>query len=50
MAKNLSANQFIGLCILIALALLYVPIPFIQGTAIASLIMLIAGAYLLIKG
>lgn len=49
MAKK-SPNQIIGITILIALALMYINIPFIDGRSLAALALLGCGIYLLIKG
>jgi hypothetical protein len=45
-----SSNQTIGIILLIALVLLYVPIPFIDEKSISALALLCCGIYLLIKG
>jgi hypothetical protein len=42
-------NKTIGAAILLSLALMYIPIPFINGNAMGSLIILISGVLLLIK-
>ncbi|MBW2991945.1 hypothetical protein KY345_01870 [Candidatus Woesearchaeota archaeon] len=49
MAKK-SPNQIIGIILLVALALIYLPIPFIDGRGLAALALLGCGLYLLIKG
>ena len=49
MAK-LNGNQIIGILVLVALVLMYVGIPFIEGRAIAAILLLLSGLYLLIKG
>jgi|GEM_PF-1924049 len=49
MAKK-SANQIVGIILLIALALIYVPIPFVDGRGLAALALLGCGIYLLVKG
>jgi len=45
----LKKNQLLGAAVLVSLALLYVPLPFIDGRSIASVILLVAGIYLLLK-
>jgi len=47
MAK-LSTRQILGIIILVALVLLYVPIPLIEGKSIAAILLLASGLYLLI--
>jgi len=44
-----SANQIIGIILLLALVLLYVPLPFIDEKSLAALALLGCGIYLLIK-
>lgn len=44
-----SPNQVIGIILLIALALLYIPLPFIDEKSIAALLLLGCAIYLLIK-
>jgi len=48
MANKLSINQIMGVLVLVALVLLYVPIPFIDGRNIAAVLFLISGLYLLV--
>lgn len=48
--KNQSSNKNIGMIILVALALMYIKIPFIDGRNIAALALLGCGIYLLVKG
>ena len=43
-----SKNQLIGIALLIALALNYVPVPFIDGRGISALIILVSAIVLLI--
>ena len=45
-----SSNQAVGIIVLIALILMYIHIPFIDGRNIAALALLGCGLYLLIKG
>ena len=49
MAK-LNGNQVIGILVLVALVLMYVSIPLIEGRTIAAILLLLSGLYLLIKG
>ena len=42
-------NQIIGVTLLVALILTYVPLPFISGNYLASIAVLICALYLLIK-
>jgi len=45
-----SPNQIIGIILLVALILLYVPVPFIDARSIAAISLLCCGLYLIIKG
>jgi len=49
MAKR-SPNQVIGVVVLIALVLMYIHIPFVDGRNLSALALLGCGLYLLIKG
>ena len=46
---KLTNNQIMGIVLLVALALLYVPIPFIDERSLASIALLVCGIILLIK-
>ena len=48
MANKLSMNQIMGILVLVALVLMYVPVPFIDGRNIAAVLLLISGLYLLV--
>ncbi|MEK6958616.1 MAG: hypothetical protein AABW59_01080 [archaeon] len=43
---GLSKIQMAGAAVLVALALMYVPVPFVDGRSIAAIILLIIGIYL----
>lgn len=45
-----SPSQMIAIILLIALVLLYIPLPFIDGKSITALLLLGCAIYLLIKG
>jgi len=47
---KLSTKQILGILLLVALALLYVPVPFISGRSVASVAILVVAIYLLVKG
>jgi len=44
---GLSKNQMCGAAVLVALALMFVGVPFIDGRSIAAIILLIIGIYLI---
>ncbi|MFH1588531.1 MAG: hypothetical protein ABIA76_04305 [Candidatus Diapherotrites archaeon] len=46
---NIKKNQFLGLACFLALILFWVNMPFIEGRAIGSLVLLLLGIYLMIK-
>lgn len=47
--KKKSSNQVIGIIVLVALVLMYIRIPFIDGRNLAALALLGCGVYLLVK-
>ena len=46
---KLTTNQIIGIILLIVLALLFVPIPFIDQRSISAVALLVIGIYMLVK-
>ena len=46
---KLNNNQIMGIVLLVALALLYVPVPFIDERSIATVALLVCGILLLVK-
>ncbi|MAG18255.1 MAG: hypothetical protein CL944_02155 [Candidatus Diapherotrites archaeon] len=47
---KLSSKQLVGVLLLVALVLLFVGVPFVDGKSISALIILGSAIYLLIKG
>lgn len=46
---KLSTNQIIGIVLLVILAMMFVPIPFIDSRSISAVALLITGIYMLVK-
>lgn len=46
---KLNTNQIIGIVLLVILAMLYVPVPFIDSRSISAVGLLVCGIYMLVK-